>query len=224
MFAKFSRTSVDIDARKEKYMKYNAKDIVWIEYWTSTVDPRKENAAIQYEKNCRGNWECEIRLPLINVVVKRESNDLIKLVLVTARSAAKKINEYMKGHPELKIRNMFKGNKYELFPDGDRNDFTVSYSKRFANSTLRKNRKIAKKSAGKMTKLVNFINRKIGSTKDVAIHVMDQSKFGDINNPAEIKMNAKKYLKKSLDGKSGNSYFDSRKDSVIMIGFPPVKK
>ena len=64
-------------------------------------------------------WICEINLPLINETVKSISEKEINAMLNASEKAAKLIDEYMKNHPELEIRNMFKGKRWEI--NGDEN-------------------------------------------------------------------------------------------------------
>ena len=100
-------------------MKYNANKIMFIENWARKANPKKKYAAIQTNKMDDGKWECEVDLPIINKIVRKESYDLITLVIDSANKAYQIINEFVKKNPEYDFEYEQKNKKWELYPDKD---------------------------------------------------------------------------------------------------------
>lgn len=64
-----------------------------------------------------GKWKYKIELPLINQTVKSISTTQVNAMKNASDKAAKRINANMQQHPELKIRNMFKGQEWIFTED-----------------------------------------------------------------------------------------------------------
>ena len=87
----------------------SATTMMWVEYWVEHVNPSKDMFEIWADELPNGKCKCEIELPLINQTVKSISTTQVNAMKNASDKAAKLINAYMNEHPELKIRNMFKG-------------------------------------------------------------------------------------------------------------------
>ena len=102
---------------ENQQFKKNANNIMWVEYWIRKAHPSFEEYELYAEKYDNYRWICEIELPLINKTVKSISEKEVNAMLNASEKAAKLINEYMKEHPELVIKNSFKGKRWEIVSD-----------------------------------------------------------------------------------------------------------
>ena len=101
----------------------SAPTMMWVEYWVEHVDPSQDMFEIWADALPNGKWKCEIELPLINKTVKSIATTQVNAMKNASDKAAKLINEYMKEHPELVVRNMFKGK--ETFADFTKLSFKI---------------------------------------------------------------------------------------------------
>ena len=94
-----------------------ANKILWVEYWIQQAHPSYKDYELSAEKYDDKRWICKLELPLINRTVQSISKTEVNAMINAADKATRLIDGYMKEHPELKIKNEFKGKPYLIHSD-----------------------------------------------------------------------------------------------------------
>lgn len=150
---------------------------MWVEYWIRKAHPSFEEYELLAEKYDDYRWICEIELPLINKTVKAISEKEINAMLIASEKAAKLIDEYMQEHPELEIKNMFKGKRWEIVGDENGKFLSMGMSSAWRREQGKQMQKMVEKTFDTLGKAIDKIERINGSTKNLVIHVFDKSIF-----------------------------------------------
>ena len=209
-----------------KTNKQNVNNIMWVEYWIRKAHPSFEDFEIYPNKYDSQRWICEIQLPLIDKTVSSISEKQVNAMLNASKKAAKLINEYMKEHPELEIKNKFKGKRWEIESDEDGNFLSMGMSSAWRREIGVKMEKMSDDSITTIKKAIQKIGKINGSAKNLFIQVLDKSLFGDENNVEEILNKVSSNIEKEYHTSQCTICFDKDGESVIVMGytFPPEKK
>ena len=209
--------------KKKSYLR-NANNYFWVEYWINEIEPKEEKYEIQVTRYDYYRWICEIDLPLINKTVRAISEKEINAVLNASNKAAKLIDEYMKKHRNLSIKNTYKrggwimeGNeKGEILLFGQSKVGAERENKRW-HKTFRKARTILKKAIRDVSKIC-------GTSKNLFIEVFDDSVFGKEVTSKEIRKTLYQIYDDNFNIDQTSSAYDRMKNKVIVIGFGNIKK
>ena len=197
----------------------NANTMMWVSYWIEHVDPSIECSEVWAEQQDNGKWRCDIDLPLINKVVTSISSTQVNAMKNASDRAAKLINEYMKNHPELKIRNMFKGKEWTFEEDEYGNFRSAGLSERARAREEKQMQYIMEESLKAVRKAIDRIKKVNGSDKGIFIQVMDKAIFGKDADKEKITLKIWETFQKEYNYEIMGVNWAEFRDSVIAIGY-----
>lgn len=206
---------------ENKTIKQTANNVMWVEYWIRKAHPSFEDYMLLAERYDEYRWICEIKLPLINKTVKSISEKEVNAMMNAADKAAKLIDRYMKEHPELKIRNKFKNNHWEIESDETGRFLSLKMNSDWKRKNDLKMEKMMNDSFETIKKAIRKIAIINGSSKNLFIQVMDQSLFDENMTVKDILEEASDRVRKEYNATFSTSYFDKDVDSVIVMGYAP---
>lgn len=99
--------------------RIEVKEIVTVVNWVSQVDEELADEILSPKKNKDGDWTSEVKLPLINKTVIGLGKDKLESIKNMAIKASQLIEEYTKEHPEIKVKDLFGADCYDLIEDND---------------------------------------------------------------------------------------------------------
>ena len=175
----------------------SANKYVWVSYWLYRFSPDHEEADITANVREDNKWECEIQLPLVEKTVKSVSTTEVNAMYNASEKAALLIDDYLKSHPEIYVRNTYK-RKHYIFVEDEKGRF----------ESARLSPEYRKKEGEKMTKMmmdsfkavetaITKVNKINGMNKGLVIQVMDKCIFGDDLDEESISLKISQSLKKS---------------------------
>lgn len=164
----------------------SATTMMWVEYWIEHVDPSQDMFEIWADALPNGKWKCEIELPLINKTVKSIATTQVNAMKNASDKAAKFINEYMKEHPELIVRNMFKGKEWVFEEDESGNFKSAGRSSRMRAREGKQLQWMMEESSKAVEKAISRIKKVNGSTKNLFIQAIDKSFFKEDDSIEDI--------------------------------------
>lgn len=199
---------------------------MWVEYWIRKAHPSFEEYELYAERYDDYRWICEIELPLINKTVKSISEKEVNAMLNASEKAAKLINEYMKEHPELVIRNSFKGKRWEIVSDETGKFLSMGMSSAWRREQGKQMERLMDDSIQTIKNAINKLAKINGTSKNLFIQVLDQSLFDDNMTIKEILEEVNDKLEKEYQLTQYTACYDKDGDSVIVIGYtsPSIQK
>lgn len=199
--------------------KKNANNIMWVEYWISKAHPSFEEYELTADKYDDYRWICEINLPLINKTVKSISEKEINAMLNASEKAAKLIDEYMKNHPELEIRNVFKGKRWEINGDENGKLLSMGMSSAWRSERGKQMEKMTKNSLETIKKAIKRLAKINGTSKNLFIQVLDQSLFDEDKSIQDVMYEVNDKIENDYHMRNMTVCYDKDGDSVIVIGY-----
>ena len=199
--------------------KKNANNIMWVEYWIRKAHPSFEKYELTADKYDDYRWICEINLPLINKTVKSISEKEINAMLNASEKAAKLIDEYMKNHPELEIRNMFKGKRWEIVSDETGKFISMGMSNAWRREQGKQKEKMMKDSIETVKKAIKKLAKINGTSKNLYIQVLDQSLFDEDKSIQDIMYEVNDKIENDYHMSNMTVCYDKDGDSVIVVGY-----
>ena len=156
-------------------MRKSANNYFFVCYWLTKYGLETDNPDVTAKMREDGKWVCNINLPLINKEVTSVARTEVNAMYNSSNKAAKLIEEYILLHPELHIKNIFKGTHY-IFEEDSLGRFLsamVSHEQRLKEGKmmtkqLEDSLRIIEKAIEKIEK----INR---VTKGLFLQVVDKS-------------------------------------------------
>ncbi len=205
--------------------KKNANNIMWVEYWIRKAHPSFEEYELYAERYDDCRWICEIELPLINKTVKSISEKEVNAMLSASEKAAKLINEYMKEHPELVIRNSFKGKRWEIVSDENGKFLSMGMSSAWRREQGKQMEKMTRDSLEAVKKAIKRLAKINGTSKNLFIQVLDQSLFDEDKSIQDIMYEVNNKIENDYHMSNMTVCYDKDGDSVIVVGYTfPSKK
>ena len=204
---------------EKQQFKKNANNIMWVEYWIRKAHPSFEEYELYAEKYDNYRWICEIELPLINKTVKSISEKEVNAMLNASEKAAKLINEYMKEHPELVIKNSFKGKRWEIVSDENGKFLSMGMSSAWRREQGKQMEKMTKDSLEAVKKAIKRIAKINGTSKNLFIQVLDQSLFDEDKPIRDIMYEVNDKIENDYHMTNMTVCYDKDGDSVIVVGY-----
>ena len=204
---------------ENQQFKKNANNIMWVEYWIRKAHPSFEEYELYAERYDDYRWICEIKLPLINKTVKSISEKEVNAMLNASEKAAKLINEYMKEHPELVIRNSFKGKRWEIVSDENGKFLSMGMSSAWRREQGKQMEKMTKDSLEAVKKAIKRISKINGTSKNLFIQVLDQSLFDEDKPIRDIMYEVNDKIENDYHMTNMTVCYDKDGDSVIVVGY-----
>ena len=204
---------------ENQQLKKNANNIMWVEYWIRKAHPSFEEYELYAEKYDDYRWICEIELPLINKTVKSISEKEVNAMLNASEKAAKLINEYMKEHPELVIKNSFKGKRWEIVSDENGKFLSMGMSSAWRREQGKQMEKMTKDSLEAVKKAIKRIAKINGTSKNLFIQVLDQSLFDEDKPIRDIMYEVNDKIENDYHMTNMTVCYDKDGDSVIVVGY-----
>lgn len=198
----------------------SATTMMWVEYWVKYVDPSRNRFEIWADKLPNGKWKCEIELPLINQKVISIATTQVNAMKNASAKAAKLINEYMKVHPEMEIRNIFKGEEWVFEEDENGNFKSAGRSSRCRVREGKQLQWKMEESSKAVEKAISRIKKVNGSTKNLFIQVIDKSFFKEDDSLEDIQRKIRnKMLGDSSDWWISWVSTSIAEDCVAVVGY-----
>ena len=204
---------------ENQQFKKNANNIMWVEYWIRKAHPSFEEYELYAERYDVYRWICEIELPLINKTVKSISEKEVNAMLNASEKAAKLIDEYMKEHPELVIRNSFKGKRWEIVSDETGKFLSMGMSSAWRREQGKQMEKMTKDSLEAVKKAIKRIAKINGTSKNLFIQVLDQSLFDEDKPIRDIMYEVNDKIENDYHMTNMTVCYDKDGDSVIVVGY-----
>ena len=204
---------------ENQQFKKNANNIMWVEYWIRKAHPSFEDYELYAERYDDYRWICEIELPLINKTVKSISEKEVNAMLNASEKAAKLIDEYMKEHPELVIRNSFKGKRWEIVSDETGKFLSMGMSSAWRREQGKQMEKMTKDSLEAVKKAIKRIAKINGTSKNLFIQVLDQSLFDEDKPIRDIMYEVNDKIENDYHMTNMTVCYDKDGDSVIVVGY-----
>lgn len=204
---------------EKQQFKKNANNIMWVEYWIRKAHPSFEEYELYAEKYDNYRWICEIELPLINKTVKSISEKEVNAMLNASEKAAKLIDEYMKEHPELVIRNSFKGKRWEIVSDENGKFLSMGMSSAWRREQGKQMEKMTKDSLEAVKKAIKRIAKINGTSKNLFIQVLDQSLFDEDKPIRDIMYEVNDKIENDYHMTNMTVCYDKDGNSVIVVGY-----
>ena len=204
---------------ENQQFKKNANNIMWVEYWIRKAHPSFEEYEMYAERYDDYRWICEIELPLINKTVKSISEKEVNAMLNASEKAAKLIDEYMKEHPELVIRNSFKGKRWEIVSDETGKFLSMGMSSAWRREQGKQMEKMTKDSLEAVKKAIKRIAKINGTSKNLFIQVLDQSLFDEDKPIRDIMYEVNDKIENDYHMTNMTVCYDKDGDSVIVVGY-----
>lgn len=202
----------------------NANNIMWVEYWIRKAHPSFEEYELYAERYDDYRWICEIELPLINKTVKSISEKEVNAMLNASEKAAKLINEYMKEHPELVIRNSFKGKRWEIVSDENGRFLSMGMSSVWRRRQGKQMEKMTRDSLEAVKKAIKRLAKINGTSKNLFIQVLDQSFFDENKSIQDIMYEVNDKIEDDYHMSNMTVCYDKDGDSVIVVGYTSPSK
>lgn len=199
---------------KLKIMKKATKSattMMWVEYWVEHVNPSQDMFEIWTDELPNGKWKCEIELPLINQTVKSISATQVNAMKNASDKAAKLINAYMSEHPELKIRNMFKGQEWIFTEDENGRFKCAGRSPRMRAREGKQLQFIMTESSKAMEKAILRIKKVNGSVKNLFVQAIDKSFFKENDSIEDMQ----RKIRNKMLGDSSDWYISWISTSIV---------
>lgn len=204
---------------ENKKITKNANNIMWVEYWIRKAHPSFEEYELYAEKYDNYRWICEIELPLINKTVKSISEKEVNAMLNASEKAAKLIDEYMKEHPELVIRNSFKGKRWEIVSDENGKFLSMGMSSAWRREQGKQMEKMTRDSLETVKKAIKRLAKINGTSKNLFIQVLDQSLFDEDKSIQDIMYEVNDKIENDYHMSNMTVCYDKDGDSVIVVGY-----
>ena len=204
---------------ENQQFKKNANNIMWVEYWIRKAHPSFEEYELYAERYDNYRWICEIELPIINKTVKSISEKEVNAMLNASGKAAKLIDEYMKEHPELVIRNSFKGKRWEIVSDETGKFLSMGMSSAWRREQGKQMEKMTKDSLEAVKKAIKRIAKINGTSKNLFIQVLDQSLFDEDKPIRDIMYEVNDKIENDYHMTNMTVCYDKDGDSVIVVGY-----
>lgn len=204
---------------ENQQFKKNANNIMWVEYWIRKAHPSFEEYELYAERYDDYRWICEIKLPLINKTVKSISEKEVNAMLNASEKAAKLINEYMKEHPELVIRNSFKGKRWEIVSDENGKFLSMGMSSAWRREQGKQMEKMTRDSLETVKKAIKRLAKINGTSKNLFIQVLDQSLFDEDKPIRDIMYEVNDKIENDYHMTNMTVCYDKDGDSVIVVGY-----
>ena len=204
---------------ENQQFKKNANNIMWVEYWIRKAHPSFEEYELYAERYDDYRWICEIELPLINKTVKSISEKEVNAMLNASEKAAKLIDEYMKEHPELVIRNSFKGKRWEIVSDETGKFLSMGMSSAWRREQGKQMEKMTRDSLETVKKAIKRLAKINGTSKNLFIQVLDQSLFDEDKSIQDIMYEVNDKIENDYHMTNMTVCYDKDGDSVIVVGY-----
>ena len=204
---------------EKQQFKKNANNIMWVEYWIRKAHPSFEEYELYAERYDDYRWICEIELPLINKTVKSISEKEVNAMLNASEKAAKLINEYMKEHPELVIKNSFKGKRWEIVSDENGKFLSMGMSSAWRREQGKQMEKMTRDSLETIKKAIKKLAKINGTSKNLFIQVLDQSLFDEDKSIQDIMYEVNDKIENDYHMSNMTVCYDKDGDSVIVVGY-----
>ena len=204
---------------EKQQFKKNANNIMWVEYWIRKAHPSFEEYELYAERYDDYRWICEIELPLINKTVKSISEKEVNAMLNASEKAAKLINEYMKEHPELVIKNSFKGKRWEIVSDENGKFLSMGMSSAWRREQGKQMEKMTRDSLETVKKAIKKLAKINGTSKNLFIQVLDQSLFDEDKPIRDIMYEVNDKIENDYHMTNMTVCYDKDGDSVIVVGY-----
>ena len=204
---------------ENQQFKKNANNIMWVEYWIRKAHPSFEEYELYAERYDDYRWICEIELPLINKTVKSISEKEVNAMLNVSEKAAKLIDEYMKEHPELVIRNSFKGKRWEIVSDETGKFLSMGMSSAWRREQGKQMEKMTRDSLETVKKAIKRLAKINGTSKNLFIQVLDQSLFDEDKSIQDIMYEVNDKIENDYHMTNMTVCYDKDGDSVIVVGY-----
>ena len=192
---------------------------MWVEYWIRKAHPSFEEYELYAERYDDYRWICEIELPLINKTVKSISEKEVNAMLNASEKAAKLINEYMKEHPELVIKNSFKGKRWEIVSDENGKFLSMGMSSAWRREQGKQMEKMTRDSLETVKKAIKRLAKINGTSKNLFIQVLDQSLFDEDKPIRDIMYEVNDKIENDYHMTNMTVCYDKDGDSVIVVGY-----
>ena len=204
---------------EKQQFKKNANNIMWVEYWIRKAHPSFEEYELYAERYDDYRWICEIELPLIKKTVKSISEKEVNAMLNASEKAAKLINEYMKEHPELVIKNSFKGKRWEIVSDENGKFLSMGMSSAWRREQGKQMEKMTRDSLETVKKAIKRLAKINGTSKNLFIQVLDQSLFDEDKSIQDIMYEVNDKIENDYHMTNMTVCYDKDGDSVIVVGY-----
>ena len=204
---------------EKQQFKKNANNIMWVEYWIRKAHPSFEEYELYAERYDDYRWICEIELPLINKTVKSISEKEVNAMLNASEKAAKLINEYMKEHPELVIKNSFKGKRWEIVSDENGKFLSMGMSSAWRREQGKQMEKMTRDSLETVKKAIKRLAKINGTSKNLFIQVLDQSLFDEDKPIRDIMYEVNDKIENDYHMTNMTVCYDKDGDSIIVVGY-----
>lgn len=204
---------------KEKAIRKNANNMMWVEYWINKAHPSNADQEIYAEKYDEFRWICKIDLPLINKTVESISSKEIDAMLNASKKAAILIDEYMKEHHELVIINRFKGKRWEICGDENGRYICSGMSNAWRQEQAKQIQKMDEEAIEAVKKSIKKISKIRGSDNNLFIQVLDHSLFDDDASIDDIIEEVSEKIQKEYPMISLMVTYDKESGSVIAVGY-----
>ncbi len=196
---------------------------MWVEYWIRKAHPSYAQFNIEAEKYDSYRWICEIELPLIDKTVKSICESEINSMCNAADKASKLINDYMKSHKELKIKNIYKNGHWIVSGNEDGTFHSLTQNKIGNELRAKEVKNETMNSIKEVQKAINSIANILGSRENLFIQVIDQSLFKENQTIEGILETISSRIEKEYQTTRLSIYYDREGNSIIAVGYTEPK-
>ena len=207
-----------VKTMNNKTIEKNANNLMWVEYWIRNAHPSFKDYEIYAEKYDLDRWICEIELPLIETKVKSICYTESSAVLNATRRAALLINQYLKDHPELNIKNEFKGKQYAMEIDKDGRIISCGFSDAQRRQAYKREEKRVQDILNAANKLVEFVEKNSGSTENMFISITNHTLYDDELTIDEILDQVESEIMAKYPHSNHRICYDKDNGNVVVIG------
>lgn len=201
----------------------NANNYFWVQHWINETKPLNENYEVKAVRYDCYRWICEIELPLINRTVCAISKKEINAILNATNKAAKLINEYIKRHSKLRIKNIYKRGGWIIEGNDDGEVIFLGQSKAGSEREDKKWIKSFKKARTILKKAAFDVAEILGTSKNLFVEVFDSSVFRDMSS-SDARKKLFQFIDENYDADQTNIAYDMAKEKIVVIGFANIKE
>ena len=204
---------------KNKVIKHNANNLMWVEYWIQNVSPTNKDYELFAEKYDDKKWICEIHLPLINEIAKSISTKEVNAMINASEKAAKLINEYMKSHPELKINIKFICEPWEIESYESGNFVSIGMKRAWIRKQFKEIEKVEKAPFKSIEKTIKNLAEINGTSKNLFVQILSRSLFDKNKSIEEIMCEVDDKIICSYRVDNLSVSYNDNDDCIIAMGY-----
>ena len=125
----------------------------------------------------------------------------------------------MKNHPELEIKNVFKGKRWEINGDENGKLLSMGMSSAWRSERGKQMEKKTKNSLETIKKAIKRLAKINGTSKNLFIQVLDQSLFDKDKSIQDVMYEVNDKIENDYHMSNMTVCYDKDGDSVIVVGY-----